>query len=432
MSILYDNGKIDQLLVICPNGIKYNWRDELEKHLSEHIEYDVHVWEGAKTKKEQNIIKEKLFSINAKLKILIMNVDSIITNYGTKVADKFTYSGKSLMCIDESTIIKNMSTKRTKRCIKIGQLARYRVILTGSPITKSPKDIYGQCAFLNEDLLGFSSIYSFKARYCDQVKLSFGGRSFNKVTGYKRLDELTEKLRRFSYRVTKDEALDLPDKIYMKRRVPMSEKQLKAYVMMKKLALVTLEEGELTTATLIAQLKRLHQIACGYMTTDEGDIIDFSENRIKELLDTIEEVGGKVIIWCSYRHNIHKVIEALTKKYGQDCAEGFYGDTPSKERPKILKRFMDENNSLRFLVGHPRTGGYGLTLTIARTMIFYSNDYDLEIREQAEARNHRIGTTNKVTDVDLVCEGTVDDNILKSLRQKINIATQIMGEEFKQ
>jgi SNF2 family DNA or RNA helicase len=432
VSILYDNGKIDQLLVICPNGIKYNWRDELEKHLADHIEYDVHVWEGAKTKKEQSIIREKLFPINSKLKILIMNVDSIITNHGTKVADKFTYSGKSLMCIDESTIIKNMTTKRTKRCIKIGQLARYRVILTGSPITKSPEDIYGQCAFLNEDLLGFSSIYSFRARYCDQVKLSFGGRSFNKVTGYKRLEELTEKLRKFSYRVTKDEALDLPDKIYMKRRVPMNEKQLKAYVMMKKLALVSLEEGELTTATLIAQLKRLHQIACGYMSTDEGDIIDFSENRIKELLDTVEEVGGKVIIWCSYRHNIHKVIEALTKKYGQDAAEGFYGETPSKERPKILKKFTDKDNPLRFLVGHPRTGGYGLTLTVARTMIFYSNDYDLEIREQAEARNHRIGTTNKVTYVDLVCEGTVDENILKSLRQKINIATQIMGEEFKE
>ena len=219
-----------------------------------------------------------------------MNVDSIITNYGSKVADSFTYSGKSLMCIDESTIIKNMSTKRTKRCIKIGSAAKYRVILTGSPITKSPEDLYGQCAFLNEDLLGFSSIYSFKARYCDQVKLSFGGRSFNKVTGYKRLDELTEKLRQFSYRVTKDEALDLPDKIYMKRRVPMNEKQLKAYVQMKNLALVHLEEGELTTATLIAQLKRLHQIACGYMTTDEGEIIDFSENRLKELLETIEEV----------------------------------------------------------------------------------------------------------------------------------------------
>ena len=115
VSILYDNGKIDQLIVVCPNGIKYNWRDELSKHLSEHIEYDVHVWEGAKTKKEQKEIKEKLFSINAKLKILIMNVDSIITNYGSKVADSFTYSGKSLMCIDESTIIKNMSTKKELR-----------------------------------------------------------------------------------------------------------------------------------------------------------------------------------------------------------------------------------------------------------------------------------------------------------------------------
>ena len=431
VSILYDNGKIDQLLVICPNGIKYNWKDELEKHLSEHIEYDVHVWEGAKTKKEQNEIKEKLFSVNQKLKILIMNVDSIITNYGSKIADKFVYSGKSLMCVDESTIIKNMSTKRTKKCIKIGEMARYRVILTGSPITKSPEDLYGQCAFLSEDLLGFSSIYSFKARYCDQVKLSFGGRSFNKVTGYKRLDELTEKLRQFSYRVTKDEALDLPDKIYMKRRVPMTEKQLRAYVQMKNLALVQLEEGELTTATLIAQLKRLHQIACGYMSTDDGDIIDFSENRLKELLDTIEEVDGKVIIWCSYRHNIRKVIETLDKKFGSGSAEGFYGETPSAERPKILQKFLDPNHHMRFLVGHPRTGGYGLTLTIAKTMIFYSNDYDLEIREQAEARNHRIGTESKVTYVDLVCEGTVDENILKSLRQKINIATQIMGEEFK-
>ena len=211
----------------------------------------------------------------------------------------------------------------------------------------------------------------------------------------------------------------------------MTEKQLKAYVQMKNLALVQLEEGELTTATLIAQLKRLHQISCGYMTTDEGDIIDFSENRLKELLDTIEEVDGKVIIWCSYRHNIRKVIETLEKKFGAGSAEGFYGETPSKERPKILKNFMDPEHHMRFLVGHPRTGGYGLTLTIAKTMIFYSNEYDLEIREQAEARNHRIGTESKVTYVDLVCEGTVDENILKSLRQKINIATQIMGEEFK-
>ena len=255
VSILYDNGKIDQLFVVCPNGIKYNWRDELGKHLAEHIEYEIHVWEGAKTKKEQNEIKQKLFTVNQKLKVLIMNVDSIITNYGSKVADSFTYSGKTLMCVDESTIIKNMSTKRTKRCIKIGQSAKYRVILTGSPITKSPEDLYGQCAFLSEDLLGFSSIYTFKARYCDQVKLSFGGRSFNKVTGYKRLDELTTKLRQFSYRVTKDEALDLPDKIYMKRRVPMTDKQLKAYVQMKRLALVEMEEGELTTASLKIELK---------------------------------------------------------------------------------------------------------------------------------------------------------------------------------
>ena len=202
--------------------------------------------------------------------------------------------------------------------------------------------------------------------------------------------------------------------------------------MMKKLALAEIDGEQLTTATLIAQLKRLHQIACGYMTTDEGKLIDFSENRVKELLDTIEETDGKIIIWCSYRHNIRTVIEALNKKYGPGSAEGFYGETPSEERPKIIDRFRDPNHHMRFLVGHPRTGGYGLTLNIAHTMIFYSNDYDLEIREQAEARNHRIGTEKKVTYVDLICEGTVDENIIKSLRSKINIASEIMGEEFKE
>ena len=432
VSILYDNGKVNNVLVICPNGIKYNWREELGKHLAEHVEYDVHVWEGAKTKKEQEEIKSKLFATDNKLKVLVMNIDAIITKNGSMIAEKFSYTDKTLMCVDESTIIKNGSAKRTKRCIKIGTYAKYRVILTGSPITKSPEDLYSQCAFLNEDLLGFSSIYTFKARYCDQVKMNFGGRSFNKVTGYKRLDELTEKIRNFSYRVTKDEALDLPDKIYLKRRVPMTENQLKAYVMMKKLALAEIDGEQLTTATLIAQLKRLHQIACGYMTTDDGKLIDFSENRVKELIDTVEETDGKIIIWCSYRHNIQTVIKALDKKYGQGSAEGFYGETPSTERPKILDKFKDPNHHMRFLVGHPRTGGYGLTLNIANTMIFYSNDYDLEIREQAEARNHRIGTEKKVTYVDLICEGTVDENIIKSLRSKINIATEIMGEQFKE
>ena len=302
--------------------------------------------------------------------------------------------------------------------------------MTGSPITNSPEDLYAQCNFLNHELLGFSSIYTFRARYCQMQKLSFGGRSFNKVVGYKNLEELNKKLRQFSYRVLKKDALDLPDQVWMKRSVPLSTEQLDAYMQMKKFALVQLKEETLTTTSVLAQMIRLHQIVCGHMATDDNKVVSLPNNRIKELCAILEEHGEKVIIWANYRHDIQAIEKTLSKKYGPGSVVTYYGDTPQNVRQDYIERFQTDPMT-RFFIGQPMTGGRGITLTAASLTVFYSNNYDLEIREQAEARNHRIGTKDKVTYIDLVAEGTVDEKIIYALRNKINLATSVLAEEVR-
>jgi len=429
-SFLYDNGFIVGILVICPNGVKGTWVKEIETHMPEHVDRNIIVWTGNKTKKHEEEL-QTLFNVETvHLNILIMNVDAFATDRGKKFADKFLMTRQAMMVVDESTVIKNSTALRTKAITKLGNLARYRVIMTGSPITNSPEDLYAQCNFLNHELLGFSSIYTFRARYCQLQRLSFGGRSFNKVTGYKNLQELNTKLQKFSYRVLKKDALDLPDQVWMKRIVSMTNEQLDAYMQMKKHALVQLKEETLTTTSVLAQLIRLHQIVCGHMATDDGKVLSLPNNRIKELLAILDEGYGKAIIWANYRHDIQAIEKTLMKKYGPRSVVTYYGSTPQSDRQENIRRFQEDDET-QFFIGQPMTGGRGITLTAASLTVFYSNSYDLEIREQAEARNHRIGTANKVTYIDLVSQGTVDEKIIYSLRNKINLATSVLAEDIR-
>ena len=432
-AFLYDNGYIVGLLVICPNGVKGTWVKEIETHMPTHVDRNVIVWTGQKTKKHEEELQTLFITEPAKvhLNILIMNVDAFATDRGKKFADRFLMTRQAMMVVDESTVIKNSTALRTKSITKLGNLARYRVIMTGSPITNSPEDLYAQCNFLNHELLGFSSIYTFRARYCQLQRLSFGGRSFNKVTGYKNLEELNYKLQKFSYRVLKKDALDLPPQVWVKRIVPMTTEQLDAYMQMKRTALVQLKEETLTTTSVLAQLIRLHQIVCGHMATDDGKVLSLPNNRIKELLAILEEHGDKAIIWANYRHDIQEIEKTLSKKYGSGSVVTYYGDTPQNVRQEYIERFQTDPET-KFFIGQPMTGGRGITLTAASLSIFYSNNYDLEIREQAEARNHRIGTANKVTYIDLVSQGTVDEKIIYALRNKINLATSVLAEEVRE
>jgi SNF2 family DNA or RNA helicase len=386
IAVLYDKGKVDRALVIAPNGIKRNWRNELSVHMPDHVEYRVAVWSASPKKKEKEEL-DQLSVMTDQLTILIMNIEALSTQRGAEFARKFVFSGSCFMVVDESTTIKNHAARRTKNIMKIAKLAKYRRIMTGSPVTKSPLDLY------------------------------------------QRLDELQDKLKDCSTRVLKSDCLDLPEKLYTKRSVAMTPEQLKAYVEMKKSAITFFENNPMTAASVLTQMIRLHQITCGHVKTDDGEVKAIKNNRIKELLQVLQETDGKVIIWAVYRHDIQTIEKEIADEYGKETVASYYGDTKDSIRQSIVDDFMDSDSNLRFFIGNPKTGGYGLTLTSSHTVVYYSNDYSLEVRMQSEDRAHRIGQTNKVTYVDLMADGTIDEKIVKALNNKIDLASQVMGED---
>ncbi len=428
IAMLYNAGKINGALIVAPKGVYKNWFDgEIPNHMPDYIEKKVGLW---KTKPDDKALKP-LFSTGAELHILIMNVEAFSTKKGVEFAAKFLASHKTLMGVDESTTIKNPSAKRTQNILRLSKHTKYRRILTGSPVTKSPLDLYSQCQFLDPFLLDQSSYYVFRTRYAICRKINVSGRSVEIVVGYRNLAELSDKLKGFSYRVLKDDCLDLPKKTFVKRIVELTDEQKKIYKQMKEEAIAFLNGKMVTSATVITQLMRLHQITCGHFTSNDGKVQDVKSNRIGQLMDVLEEMEGKAVIWAHYRYDIRKIVEAISKKYGENAVVTYYGDTSTDDRQKAIKKIQDPESPVRFIVGTPQTGGYGITLTGASTMIYYSNGYDLEKRMQSEARIDRIGQEKPMTYIDLIAEDTIDTKIVTSLRNKVNIASEIMGEDLK-
>jgi SNF2 family DNA or RNA helicase len=432
VSMLYDVGELTAALIVAPKGVYRNWVDsELPKHLPSHIVHRIALWSPSPRKAEADALN-KIMEVTEDLKILVMNIEALSTVKGMKFAQLFLQCFPALMAIDESTTIKTPSAQRAKNAVKIGKYAKYRRIMTGSPVTKSPMDLYQQCLFLSEECLNVASYYAFQSRYAVTIERNMARHSFKQIVGYRKLDELQEKLDDFSFRVTKAECLDLPDKLYTKREVDLTEEQGKAYMEMKNMALALFEDGQMTsTINALTQLMRLHQIVCGHIKLDNGEVREIPSNRIKELISLTEEFEGKAIIWATYRHDIEAIKLELQKIYGMNSVGTYYGDTEEEDRQAAVRNFQDPDNEMRFFVGNPRTGGYGLTLTAASVVIYYSNSFDLEVRMQSEDRAHRIGQTKNVTYVDLIAPKTVDEKIVQALRNKIDIANQVLGEEIK-
>ena len=431
ISMLYDKGKINGALIIAPKGVYKNWFDsEIPTHLVNHIQKKTVLWQALINKKQQAKL-DTLFKPEVDLHILIMNVEAFSTKKGLDFAAKFLSCHNALVAIDESTTIKNPGAQRTKNILRLSKLSKYRRILTGSPVTKSPLDLYTQCFFLDPWLLDHDSYYTFRTRYALMKTANFNGRSVQLVVGYKNLAELSEKLKNFSYRVLKDDCLDLPPKTFMKRIIQLSPEQKRLYSQMKSMALAELNGKMLTTFNAVTQIMRLQQITCGHFKADDDSIQEIKNNRITELMNLLEEVEGKAVIWAHWRHDIATIVREIEKEYPGSVMT-YYGDTTPDDRQKAIREMQDPESKVRFLVGTPQTGGYGITLTGASTMIYYSNGYDLLLRQQSEARIDRIGQKKPMTYIDILAEDTVDEKIVKALRRKVNIATEVMGEELKE
>ena len=432
IAMLYDKGKINGALIVAPKGVYKTWMDEqIPDHMPDHIEKEVVLWEATGGKRKEEELK-KLFTSSDDLHVLIMNVEAFSTKKGKLFAYKFLACHQAIMAIDESTTIKNPGAIRTKTIIDLGKDVKYKRILTGSPVTKSPLDLFTQCYFLDPWLLDQQSYYSFKTRYAISKRINVSGRQVEIVVGYRNLGELSNQLKPFSFRCLKDDCLDLPEKTYMKRIIQLTDEQQKVYDQMKKMALAELNGKLTTTATVITQLMRLQQITAGHFKSDDGLVQKIKNNRLDELLNVLSEMEGKAVIWAHWRQDIETIVEALKKEYGDNSVVTYFGDTSTDDRQKAIRSIQDKNSPVRFIVGTPQTGGYGITLTGASTMIYYSNGYDLEKRQQSEARIDRIGQVKNMTYIDIIAEKTIDEKIVTALKNKVNIASQVMGEELKE
>ena len=429
--ILYNKGKIDRLLVVAPKGTYMNWVDqEIPTHIPDYIEREVLAWKPSNSEKYKAELR-KFREFDYKLKIFVMNVEALSTVKGLKQAELFLI-GKSMMIVDESTTIKNPQAKRTKNILALAKESKYRRILTGSPVTQSPMDLWAQMDFLDPEILGQSSFYAFRTKYAVMITATAAGgtHKYQKIVKFRNLKNLGEKVSPHSYRILKKDCLDLPEKSFVKREVELSDEQKQAYAEMKVNATTMLKGQSATALNVLTQLIRLHQITCGHMKTDDGEIINLKNSRLNELMQILGETTGKVIIWANYVHDILNIERAIKDEYGSTSYCTYYGATKSEDRQKCIKKFQEPSNPVRFFIGNTQTGGYGITLTEASTVIYYSNNYDLEKRIQSEDRAHRIGQKNPVLYIDLVAKGTVDEKIIQSLRNKINIAREISGEEL--
>lgn len=427
---LYLEGKIDRAVVITNKGVYRNWHtDEIPIHCG--VEYESYLWTSDKTQKAAKELA-RFKKLQGKLKVFITNVEAYSSKAIHHHVDEFMSRGNCLAIIDESTSIKNHKAIRTKTINKLFVHCAYKRILTGTPLTKSPLDLFSQFAFLSPQILGFGSFFAFRNTYGIVVdKRLSNGRVFKDVVGYRNLEDLKKKIEWCSFRVLKKECLDLPDKVYLRREVELTKEQKEAYKGMKSFLRAELEDKDIIVTTDIAKILRLHQIVCGFIGDESGEIVTFKHNRLTELENIVEETDGKIIIWAKYIHNIKEIEKFLKEKYGETSCVTYYGGTPKEHRSIAVQNFKTYD-SCRFFISN-KTGAYGLTLNEANTVIYYSNDYDLEVRQQSEDRCHRIGQTNKVTYIDLVCPGTIDEEILRSLREKKKLQDLLgLGEKLKQ
>ena len=420
---LYQEQRIDFAFVIAPNSVYQNWKKEIDFHCPE--ETNIYIWK---------VTKDKTFKLDPKkLTFILMNVEALSHASGKKWLEyKLLKHGmRSMVILDESTSIKNLKASRSKAIIKLGQLARYKRILTGSPITKSPLDLFSQCAFLDKKLLGYENFTVFKSKYAVMYSIERGGYNIQIPKYYVNLEELEFKLKSFSYRVRKKDCLDLPEKMYVQRHIELPDEQRIAYEKLKATALILLKDDEVSYNNKLTELLKLQQVANGFVKTNDGNIVDFKSNaKLKELMSILEESEDKCIIWANYVHNIEMIKKKLGEVYGKDSVVSIYGKDSVDVRNKAVESFQSDDRC-RFLVGNPTVGGYGLTLTAAKYVIYFSNSYNLEVRQQSEDRAHRYGQTSQVTYIDLIATDTIDEMVLHNLENKIELSAKTLGEQVQ-
>ena len=414
--------QIDSVVVICPSSVKLVWEEELEKHCPMPI--DTHVLRAGKYRKADEFIQNK-----TEFQWLVVSVESLSQGKASDFVERFMIGRKCGIIVDESSRIKTPNKIRTDKCINMAKKYSYkRMILSGTSLTQGIEDWYTQFKFLNEDILGFDSFYTFRARFCVTTNIMVTEtRSIIKIVGYKNEDELIKLVAPYVLRVEKKDVLDLPSKEFSNRIVTMNPVQKKMYQEMKhEMYLSAKGEQDYEVTTVLEQMMRLQQITGGFYPHDDGDKIvprpiKGKNPKVEELIPMLDGSSEKVIIWCQFRPEIGLISERLTKK-GIGFVE-FHGGKNDDEKKFAVDQIRNNPDCKVFLA--TRAAAYGLTMTEVTLGIYYSQGHSLDQYSQSQDRNHRMGQNEKCTYVHLVCENTVDLKIIKSLEAKQSLADMV-------
>lgn len=421
MAWLHKHKEVDTILILAPNGVHRQWiKEQIPDHFPEEIQHKRDWYESSKSK---SVVKRLQEVMDYKgLRIIAQHIESLSYSSGFDFAESFLKSGKkSLIILDESSRIKSPSSIRTKNVLKLRDLASYRRIMSGTPIANGVEDLYSQFMFLDKNILGYSSFFTFKSRYC-----VMGGFEQRQIVGYRNLPELQRRIDGHAYRKTKEECLTLPEKIFVTREVEFTPEQKVLYEQVKEDFLAELSDGTVVEMPLaIVRMLRLQQILSGHFPNPETKEIQYvPSNRTTALLEVLEEAGeSKVIVWTRFKHDIDMISKAL-----QDAKIGFVtytGETSQNDRIKAIDDFRNDP-SIKVFLGNPSAAGIGLNLTVANVVVWYSMTFNLDEYLQANDRCHRIGQKWPVTYVTLVTPGSLDVKISKALKSKKNIADTVL------
>jgi SNF2 family DNA or RNA helicase len=481
-SHLHAKGQIDVLFVVAPNAVYKNWlSQEVPPHLGAPFIAMAHSRSNSsKTQLKQLLFLDPEFEPK-KLRFFCTSYDALGTERGFEFAQRLLKIHRGMLVADESTAIKSPMTVRAKRMKAIGKLAPYRWIATGTPAAQSPFDLHSQIEFLSPEFwgqFGLKTMNAFKNEFGEfTLRKISGGRQFQELKAYRRLDVLQKLIAPISSRLLKeDSTVKLPPKTYAIRSFELSDSQKKLYGQLKYEFEAELDGGMYLEAPLaIVRLARLQQITSGFVTAEERtmphgetqddhqlswdcplnpiaqelvdndfsmgdaqviltsrkvvDVVPPEHNpRLLLLLELLEECSSqKSIVWCRFRRDVDLITAAL----GDSCVR-YDGAVSSADRVIALDRFRDPNDKARVFVANVHAISQGVTLTIAKTMIYYSNSFSLEKRLQSEDRNHRIGQDMPVLIIDIAAEGTVDERVIESLRTKFDIAASVTGDRLRE
>lgn len=481
---LYQENKIDIVLILAPNGVHRNWTDrELPIHAWKDVKHSGISWVSGKAKVRKawdKLIEQK----GAGLKFFAMATESLTSPLAKKAIERLLHSAnrRVLWILDESQYFKGYSTQRTKFIHEHYGKALYRRILSGTPAPNGPLDLWSQYMFLHPKIIGFSNYFAYRTRYAElkrvprkealerarnarkelrrytdrttpearklakDSELNKNRDYFDQIVKYRRIDELKKKIAPYTSVIRKEDCLDLPPKVYEVRQYEMSADQRKMYKDMLETGVANLIEGgesvagmspleqlwnlivdEQTPKTVaknaLSVALRLQQISGGYLISDDGEFTWRAKKnpKLSGLLDIVEnEISGKLAIWTRFREEVAIIKEALPG----DVVE-YHGGIDNDTRFKNVDAFQDPEGA-RFIILTVAAGHTGITLTAASNAFYYSNSYNGAHRWQSEDRHHRIGQTKTVTYTDMLLDGTLDEKVLQTLRDKRSIQDDIM------